>query len=62
MPLDEMARRFSLDEWEPTLAADLVRELWKVARGSQPPEKADAFYSRLCHLDPAAALAANGLK
>lgn len=62
LALDEEARKFSLDEWEPALAADLVRELWKVTRASQTPEKAEVFYSRLCHLDPAAALAANGLK
>jgi len=62
LALDEEARKFALDEWEPMLSADLVRELWKYYKGSATPEKGDAFYSRLCQLDPGTALAANGLK
>jgi type VI secretion system protein VasJ len=54
--LDEEARKFSLEEWEPALAAEVVRELWKLHKGSATPEKAEEPFARLCRLDPGAAL------
>jgi type VI secretion system protein VasJ len=60
--LDEETRKFALEEWEPSLAADVARELWRCHKGSATPERANEFYARLCRLDPAAALAADGKK
>jgi len=58
--LDEEAKRFMLDEWEPALAVELARLLWKCYKASSTPQKADEYYERLCRLDLSAALAANG--
>ncbi len=58
--LDEEARKFALDEWEPSLAAEIARELWRCHKSS--PEKAAEFYGRLCRLDLGAALAVDGKK
>jgi len=58
--LDEEAKRFALDEWEPALAVELARLLWKCYKSSSTPQKADEYYERLCRLDLSAALAANG--
>jgi type VI secretion system protein VasJ len=60
--LDEEARKFALEEWEPTLAAEVARELWKAHKGSSAPEKAGEFYARLCRLDLGSVLAADGKK
>lgn len=60
--LDEEGRKFSLEEWEPSLAAQIARELWRCHKASATPEKAVEFYGRLCRLDLAAALAVDGKK
>ncbi len=60
--LDEEARRFSLEEWEPSLAAEIARELWKCHKASPTPEKAAEFLARLCRLDLSAALAFEATK
>jgi type VI secretion system protein VasJ len=60
--LDEEARRVGLDEWEPALSADLSRELWRCHKSGPSPEKAREHFMRLCRLDPAAALTADGKK
>jgi len=60
--LDEEGRKFALDEWEPSLAAEIARELWRCHKASATPEKATEYYGRLCRLDLAAALAADGKK
>ncbi len=60
--LDEEARKFAVEEWEPALSIDLVRELWKCHKALPNPEKASECYSRLCRLDLSAALALNGKK
>jgi type VI secretion system protein VasJ len=58
--LDEEGKRFSLEEWEPSLAAEIARELWRSHKASATPEKALEYYGRLCRLDLGAALAADG--
>jgi type VI secretion system protein VasJ len=60
--LDEDGRKFGLEEWEPSLAAEIARELWRCHKSSATPEKAVEFYGRLCRLDLGAALAAVGKK
>jgi type VI secretion system protein VasJ len=60
--LDEEGRKFSLDEWEPSLAAEIARELWRCHKASATPEKAVEYYGRLCRLDLGAALAVDGKK
>lgn len=60
--LDEEGRKFALDEWEPSLAAEIARELWRCHKASATPEKATEFYGRLCRLDLGAALAADAKK
>jgi type VI secretion system protein VasJ len=60
--LDEEGRKFALDEWEPSLAAEIARELWRCHKASATPEKATEFYGRLCRLDLGAALAADSTK
>ncbi len=60
--LDEEGRKFALDEWEPSLAAEIARELWRCHKASPTPEKAAEFYGRLCRLDLGAALAVDGKK
>jgi len=58
--LDEEARKFGLDEWEPSLTAELAQELWKCLSSSSAPEKAREQYVRLFRLNPGAALSAAG--
>jgi type VI secretion system protein VasJ len=60
--LDEDGRKFAVEEWEPSLAAEVARELWRCHKASAAPEKAAEFYGRLCRLDLGAALAAAGKK
>ena len=60
--LDEEGRKFALEEWEPSLAAEIARELWRCHKTSATPEKATEFYGRLCRLDLGAALAVDGKK
>jgi type VI secretion system protein VasJ len=60
--LDEEGKKFALEEWEPSLAAEIARELWRSHKASATPEKAVEFYGRLCRLDLGAALAADGKK
>jgi len=60
--LDEEGRKFPLEEWEPSLAAEIARELWRCHKASATPEKAAEFYGRLCRLDLGAALAVDGKK
>jgi type VI secretion system protein VasJ len=60
--LDEEGRKFALEEWEPSLAAEIARELWRCHKASATPERAAEFYGRLCRLDLGAALAADGKK
>ena len=60
--LDEEGRKFALEEWEPSLAAEIARELWRCHKSSATPEKAVEFYGRLCRLDLGAALAVDGKK
>jgi len=60
--LDEEGRKFALEEWEPSLAAEIARELWRCHKASATPEKAAEFYARLCRLDLGAALAIDGKK
>lgn len=60
--LDEEGKKFALEEWEPSLAAEIARELWRSHKASSTPEKAVEFYGRLCRLDLGAALAADGKK
>jgi type VI secretion system protein VasJ len=60
--LDEEGRKFALEEWEPSLAAEIARELWRCHKASATPEKAAEFYGRLCRLDLGAALAIDGKK
>jgi type VI secretion system protein VasJ len=60
--LDEEGRKFALEEWEPSLAAEIARELWKCHKASATPEKAVEFYGRLVRLDLGAALAVDGKK
>ncbi|MBV8882145.1 MAG: type VI secretion system protein TssA [Planctomycetaceae bacterium] len=60
--LDEEGRKFALEEWEPSLAAEIARELWRCHKASATPEKAAEFYGRLCRLDLGAALAVDGKK
>jgi type VI secretion system protein VasJ len=60
--LDEEGRKFALEEWEPSLAAEVARELWRCHKASPTPEKAAEFYGRLCRLDLGAALAVDGKK
>jgi type VI secretion system protein VasJ len=60
--LDEEGRKFALDEWEPSLAAEIARDLWRSHKSSSTPEKAAEYYGRLCRLDLGAALAVDGKK
>lgn len=60
--LDEEGRKFLLEEWEPSLALEIARELWRSYKSSATPEKAAEFYGRLCRLDLGAALAVDGKK
>jgi type VI secretion system protein VasJ len=60
--LDEEGRKFALEEWEPSLALEIARELWRCHKGSSTPEKAVEYYGRLCRLDLGAALAVDGKK
>jgi type VI secretion system protein VasJ len=60
--LDEEGRKFALEEWEPSLALEIARELWRCHKASATPEKAAEFYGRLCRLDLGAALAVDGKK
>jgi type VI secretion system protein VasJ len=60
--LDEEGRRYSLEEWEASLAAEVVRELWRAQQAASAPEKAAEYRARLCRLDLSAALAAEGAK
>jgi len=60
--LDEEGRKFALEEWEASLAAEIARELWRCHKSSATPEKAAEFYGRLCRLDLGAALAAEAKK
>lgn len=60
--LDEEGRKFALEEWEPSLAAEIARELWRCHKASATPEKAVEFYGRLVRLDLGAALAVDGKK
>ena len=60
--LDDEGRKFALEEWEPSLAAEIARELWRCHKASPTPEKAAEFYGRLCRLDLGAALAVDGRK
>jgi type VI secretion system protein VasJ len=60
--LDEEGKKFALEEWEPSLAAEIARELWRCHKTSATPERAAEFYGRLCRLDLGAALAAEKKK
>jgi type VI secretion system protein VasJ len=60
--LDEEGRKFALEEWEPSLALEIARELWRCHKASAAPEKAAEYYGRLCRLDLGAALAMDGKK
>lgn len=60
--LDEEGRKFALEEWEPSLALEIARELWRCHKSSPTPEKAAEFYGRLCRLDLGEALAVDGKK
>ena len=60
--LDEEGRKFALEEWEPSLALEIARELWRCHKASSTPEKAVEYYGRLCRLDLGAALAVDGKK
>jgi type VI secretion system protein VasJ len=66
MSLDEDVSRFALEEWEPELSLEVVRQLFlcrqRLAAASQekPPEaerQLQELYQRLCRLDVNAALA-----
>jgi len=62
--LEQEITHFSLEEWEPELAADVVRLLWQCCSGDKPAPSLAArghdIYARLCRLDPAAAVSAPG--
>ncbi len=55
--LDQEARRFPLEEWEPGLCVELATELVKCYSALSVPEKLEEAYGRLCRLDISAALA-----
>jgi len=55
--LDQEARTFPLEEWEPALCVELAAELVKCYSALSAPEKAEEAYGRLCRLDLPAALA-----
>jgi type VI secretion system protein VasJ len=61
--LDEQANRFSLDRWEPALAAEVLQVHWRALNEAQRTAKdadlarrIDAVYGRLCALDLVAGL------
>jgi type VI secretion system protein VasJ len=62
--LEQEITHFSLEEWEPELAAEVVRLLWQCCSGDKPAPSLAArghdIYARLCRLDPAAAVSAPG--
>ncbi|MCC7063759.1 MAG: type VI secretion system protein TssA [Planctomycetes bacterium] len=62
--LEQEITHFSLEEWEPELAAEVVRLLWQCCSGPKPAPSLAArgqdIYARLCRLDPAAAVSATG--
>ncbi len=62
--LEQEVAHFSLEEWEPELAAELVRLLWQCCSGPKAVPSLEArgqdIYARLCRLDPAAAITATG--
>jgi type VI secretion system protein VasJ len=62
--LDKEVTHFSLEEWEPDLATEVVRSLWQCCSAPKPPTALAArgpdIYARLCRLDPAAAVTATG--
>ncbi|HEX5053717.1 MAG TPA: type VI secretion system protein TssA [Planctomycetota bacterium] len=62
--LDKEVTHFSLEEWEPDLATEVVRSLWQCCAGPKPAPSLAArgqdIYARLCRLDPAAAVSAIG--
>ena len=55
---------FSVEEWEPELATEVVRLLWQCCAGKKPvaalAERGKDIYARLCRLDPAAAVSEVG--
>ena len=61
--LDEEVATHHLEQWEPALAAQLLRALYRCQRRvadrrGAPPEAAgaaEAIYRRLCRVDPVAA-------
>ena len=62
--LEQEVDHFSLEEWEPELVTDVVRLLWECCAGDDPAprlaERGREIYARLCRLDPAAAVSAQG--
>ena len=62
--LEQEVTHFSLEEWEPELAAELVRLLWQCCSGPKAvpalAARGQDIYARLCRLDPAAAITATG--
>lgn len=62
--LDEEARRLGIEEWEPSLCVEVVKELWQCYSSFREregyPEKAAQVYARLCRLDLTAAMALDG--
>jgi hypothetical protein len=66
LSLEEDLQRFSLDEWEPRLSLEAVRQLYLCRRSMtaslkpRPPDvdkQLDELYQRICRLDITAALA-----
>lgn len=62
--LEKEIAHFSLEEWEPDLATEVVRLLWQCCAGGKPPAalaaRSQDIYARLCRLDPAAAVTGAG--
>lgn len=67
--LDEDIRHFSLEEWEPALALEVLKSLYqcqgKVVAGTKQPlpgmaERMEELYRRLCRLDVVVAAALKG--
>jgi hypothetical protein len=62
--LEQEITQFSLEEWEPELATNVIHCLMQCSSGAKPApalaERSKEIYARLCRLDPAAAVTTQG--
>jgi type VI secretion system protein VasJ len=58
--LDEEAAKYFVEEWEPSLVIELLKEMWYTSQALSLTEDVTRLHARLCRLDLSAAMAMDG--